>query len=163
VVDVTARRGRGLSGVNLYISCEMPLTVRVPRQLRILALALVAAGCHSSDATGIVDDSLPPGIQSGTVSVTPTNDGLSVVNLTPRPIYFLALNAEYLALIDWIPCFGGTGCPTVAQGQQRVIPWSSVVGYSASTRQFTLIWWHGLVLPDGTARMDGGGNVTVTR
>ena len=76
----------------------------------------------------------------------------------------MAVNAELLALLDWVPCFGGPGCPALAAGQQRVIPWSTVYGYtSTSTKQYMVFWWHGLVLPDGTVRTDGGGNVTVTR
>jgi hypothetical protein len=142
----------------------MPLTIRLPRVVRILALAVVAAGCRSSDVTEISGESLAPGTHAGSVSVTPTSDGLVVVNQTERPIYLMAVNAELLALLDWAPCFGGTGCPALPAGQQRLIPWSSVFGYtSASTKQYTVIWWHGLVLPDGTVRADGGGNVTVTR
>jgi hypothetical protein len=141
----------------------MPLTARLPGQLLILTLFIGAAGCHASDLTEVSYDATTPGIQSGYVSVTPTSDGLVVVNQTERPIYFVAINAEMLALWDWAPCTGGSGCPALAQGQQRLLPWSSVLGYDPSTKQFSLSWWHVTVMSDGSARADAVHTVSVTR
>jgi hypothetical protein len=141
----------------------MPLTARLPGQLLVLALSIGVPGCHPSDLTEISYETPVPGIQAGYVSVTPTSDGLVVFNQTERPIYFVAINAEMLALWDWAPCTAGAGCPALAQGQQRLLPWSSVMGYDPSTKQFSLSWWHVVVLPDGTARADEVHTVSVTR
>jgi hypothetical protein len=84
----------------------MLLTGRLRRQMLVLALSIGVAACHASDLTEISYETPAPGIQGGYVSVTPTNDGLVVVNQTERPIYFVAINAEMLALWDWAPCTG---------------------------------------------------------
>lgn len=166
-MDVTARPRRGLSGVNPYISCVMPLTLRLPRPFWIVALALCAAGCHPSDITAtdaiISNEPTEPGIQAGFVSVTPTSDGIVVVNQTSRPIYVFAVNAETLALLDWAPCTGGPSCPALAQGEQRVIPWVSVYGYAPNAKQYSVMWWHAVVMPDGTTRPSIVQGVLVTR
>ena len=141
----------------------MPLSVPAPRPLRILALALLAAGCHSSDLTELSYETPAPGIQAGYVAVTPTGDGLVVVNQTERPIYLMAASRDILALLDWLACTGGDRCPALAPGQQRVIPWSLVVGFTPDTKQYTVFWWHVLVLRDGTRRADDVYNVSVTR
>lgn len=142
----------------------MPLTARLPRQLWILAFALAAAGCHSSDLTEISYETGPNGTQAGYVRITPTATGLTVANQTERPIYLMAVNAELLALLDWVPCTAtGPTCSSLAAGEQREIPWASVLGYSANTKQYTVYWWHSLVMPDGTLRPEEVHNVTVTR
>jgi hypothetical protein len=135
----------------------MPTTLVLPRQIRILALALCVAGCRASDATGIIVE------PNEFVRVTATSDGLTVVNQTGAPIFLFAVNAETLALLDWAPCTGGPSCPPLARGAQRMIPWSSVYSYSPSARQFTVFWWHGFALADGAVRADPVQSVTVTR
>jgi hypothetical protein len=143
----------------------MSRTSRTLRPFLLLALALAAAACGADAATTqvISDDTGAPGIQAGYVRVASTATGLVVDNQTERPIYFMAVNAEVLALLDWAPCTGGASCPSLVQGAKREIPWASVVFYQQSAKQFTVYWWNVTVQPDGTARADNVHNVTTTR
>jgi hypothetical protein len=162
---VTARPARRLSDVNLYIFCTMSLAGRAVHPVLLITLALATSSCGAADGvTKVVSyEAGAPGIQAGYVGVTATASGLTVVNQTARPIYLMAANAETLALLDWLPCTGGAQCPALAQGQKREIPWASVVGYTASAKQYTLFWWNVTVQPDGTARAQNVHNVPITR
>ncbi len=143
----------------------MSLTSRLLRPFLLVAMALAPAGCGAgADLTQVISyETGAPGIQAGYVGITATAAGLKVVNQTERPIYLMAINAETLALIDLALCTGGTNCPSLAQGQQREIPWSSVLFYAENAKQFTVLWWNVTVQPDGSARANNLHNVAVTR
>jgi hypothetical protein len=146
----------------------MSLTTRLSRSFLSLALTLAASGCAASEAlTERAEvksyETGSQGIQAGYVGVTPTASGLRIVNQTERPVYLMAVNAETLALMYWAPCTGGEDCPALAQGEQREIPWASVTGYTAATKQFTVMWWNVLYPPSGTPQVENMHNVTITR
>jgi hypothetical protein len=143
----------------------MTLPAQLLRPVLTLALAIFAFGCGAAEPTGtaISYESGPNGIQAGYVRVTPTANGLTVVNQTERPIYLFAANAESLALLDWIPCTGGPACQALAQGASRDLPWSAVALYEPNVKQYTVYWWNVTVQSNGTARADNMHNLTVTR
>ncbi|MEO8336132.1 MAG: hypothetical protein ABI664_14230 [bacterium] len=141
----------------------MSRTAFASRTFLLLALA-VALGCAADGPTEVLSyETGAPGIQAGYVGVTPTAAGLTIENQTERPIHLFAVNAETLALLDWIPCTGGEKCPALAPGARRDIPWADVFAYSANVKQYTVYWWNVTVQPDGSARADNLHNVTVSR
>ena len=170
---MTARLAYRFSDVNPYIHKAMSRLALMPRPFLVVALALGLAGCGAaesvtpefgSDYCGLSSVCAPAsGISAGYVSVTPTVAGLTIINQTDRPIYTFAVNAETLALLDWVPCTGGANCPALAQGARRDVPWADVYWYAANTKQYSVYWWNVTVQPDGTARADNMHNVTVTR
>lgn len=146
----------------------MSRTSGLSRSFLSLALTLAASACAASEVLTEVSEvksyeTGTQGIKAGYVGVTPTASGLRIVNQTERAVYLMAVNAETLALLDWVPCTGGDNCPALAQGQQREIPWASVMGHSASTKQFTVMWWNVFYPPGGGPRAENLHSVTVTR
>jgi hypothetical protein len=127
---------------------------RIKLALAALALCLTSA-CSADSLTEASYESGPNGIQAGYVAFSATADGILVSNQTSRPIYLIAMERSLVPLLDWIPCT--SGCPSQAPGEQRLVPWNSVVGASTDRREYQVYWWHAVSQPDGSLR---AGNVT---
>ena len=122
----------------------------------LLALALPAAGC--ADPLGpLIEQSLD------VLPVTPTADGLVVVNRSSRDIYVLAIERGTTALVDWIPCVTLPSCVPQTAGTTRLLPWSRVLGFAPDRREYVVYWWGAVTGPDGTMIPDKVNNVVVTR
>lgn len=137
--------------------------MRLTSIIRKAALALVVAataGCETVDPFGPLEVS---GIQAGTLSVAAATNGLTVTNQTERPVYLVAFEADLATLIDWIPCTGGSGCIPLAQGERRVVAWSSIAGYAPAKAHYIVYWWNTEVGPDGQPRATNIKTVTVSR
>lgn len=144
------------------LSSGMPLTLSLRH--RILSLLVAVAGCEAASATAVSYEPATPGVlQAGYVAVTPTAEGLAVMNQTERPVYLFAIEQETDTRADWLPCTGGPGCPALAQGERRVIAWSSVSGYAPEKRSYVLSWWHVEAKPDGSLRVGAIQRLIVTR
>jgi hypothetical protein len=130
------------------------------RPLLALTLAIGAPGCGVSDSA---IDAVSPGIVAGGLSIAPMTDGFSVRNQTERPVYLFSLERNMAALVDWIPCTGGTGCEVLVQGEIRTIPWSAVFGADASRSEYLVYWWNVEMGSDGRARAVNMQNTVVRR
>lgn len=72
-----------------------------------------------------------------------TSDGSAMMLENPNDwaIFYLAINPNWLALIDIGPCTDPAICPHVdAHGTARV-PYSSIGGYEAGLKSVTLYQW----------------------
>ena len=135
---------------------------RLHLTLATLCLAFAAA-CGSDSLTQVSYENGPNGIQAGFVSFSATSAGILVTNQTERPIFVLAMERGMTALADWIPCVSGPGCTSQAPGEQRVIPWSSILGYAADRHEYAVYWWHAVSQPDGSVRAGTITSAVVTR
>ena len=135
---------------------------RIRLALAALALCLTSA-CSADSLTEVSYESGPNGIQAGYVALTATADGILVTNQTSRPIHLIAMERSLSALLDWIPCTSGAGCTAQAPGEQRLVPWSSVIGASQERREYLVYWWHAVAQPDGSVRAGTITNALVTR
>lgn len=95
----------------------------------MLGSALAALACTSSTAP------------NGTVTARATSVGILATNRTTRPVFFVAVERNGLALYDFAPCTDASRCDTIAPGARRTIGWSDVALYSPSAREFVLLWW----------------------
>ena len=128
-----------------------------------LALCLALVACSAASPTEISYETGPSGVRGGYISVTATADGLTVSNVTERPVYLIAIEQETETRTDWIPCTGGSGCLPLDQGERRVIAWSSVLGYAPERKSYVVSWWHSVRNADGTLRVDVIQRLLVTR
>ncbi len=127
-----------------------------------LCLATTAA-CGSDSLTQVSYENGPNGIQAGFVSFSATSAGILVTNQTERPIHVLAMERGMTALADWVPCVSGPSCPSQAPGEQRVIPWSAILGASPDRHEYSVYWWHAVAQPDGSVRAGTITSAVVTR
>jgi hypothetical protein len=72
------------------------------------------------------------------VAVEPRTDGVLVTNRTAQPITYLAFDSGYLASANMAPCYDR--CPIIGAGDQTLIPWSGVLGYTSTLRSYQLSW-----------------------
>jgi hypothetical protein len=72
------------------------------------------------------------------VAAEPRTEGVLVTNRTAQPITYLAYDSDFLARADIAPCYDR--CPTIGAGDQALIPWISVLGYSSTLRSYQLSW-----------------------
>ena len=134
----------------------------IPKLGLALILALSAA-CSADSVTQVSYESGPVGIQAGYVAFSATGDGILVNNQTSRPIHLIAMERGMSALADWVPCTSGSTCPSQAPGEQRVIPWSAVLGATSDKKEYVVYWWHAVAQPDGSVRAGTITSAIVTR
>ena len=72
------------------------------------------------------------------VVAEPRTDGVLVTNRTAQSITYLAFDPNFLASANIVPCYDR--CPIVGAGDQTLIPWSSVLGYTSTLRSYQLNW-----------------------
>ncbi|MEP6990266.1 MAG: hypothetical protein ABJA80_04985 [bacterium] len=128
------------------------------RSLLPLLLTLVSslAGASCRAATIVVS-------RDGAIAVTPTAEGLSVVNHSAQPIYLMVIERETTTLADWIPCRGGPTCISQAPGAARLVPWNTVLGYAPNRPEYVVYWWSSAALPDGSLLPGPVERLSVTR
>ena len=138
----------------------------MPTPVRSLATAFLlclAGACGADRATVVSYESTPGGIQAGYLAVSTRSEGILATNQTDGPVHLIAIERGTTALADWIPCTAGPGCEALPPGQQRLIPWSSVLGAAADRHEYVVYWWHAVAQPDGTMRAGTVTSISVTR
>jgi hypothetical protein len=109
------------------------------RQLRatVAAVALVLASC-----SGTTDP-----LESATVAVTSQPGALELTNLSSARTFYFIYERGAAARIIWAPCVDVARCPSLAPGEQVVIPNTTIGGYEPGKHE-AIVWsWHGPPLP----------------
>ena len=101
------------------------------RRLRLLVPLLAALACSSATEP------------AGPVTAAATVTGILVRNGTTRPIFYVAAEQGTLALLDLAQCTDATRCPTIAPGEEKLLPWNQVIGYAPNLDTYVLFWWQG--------------------
>jgi hypothetical protein len=109
--------------------------------MRLLGLATFASLAACSSGTGPARD--------GPVTVVTQLTALVIGNSGSEPIYTFALARDASVVVDWIPCTDPSRCVGIARGAERVVPYSTIYGYSRATREINVYWWH--LVPSGNA------------
>ncbi len=120
-------------------------------------LAAAAASACSDAATPPTDTSSPdanPGIVAGTLDVTAVRPTITLRNSTEFVVGYLVVDKNQMVVALYPPC--GQQCPTLVQGAQVGIPYSSVSGYTAESREATVMWWTYTREADGSLKATGG-------
>ncbi len=91
------------------------------------------------------------------------DEGLSVrsrppfLDLTSRatgPIFFTALEREFLETALWGPCLDPEICPRLDAGGRTTLAYEEIDGYVPGKTEAVVYWWRLLPNPDGTFRAD---------
>ena len=110
--------------------------------LRVLAMGVgmaVLAACRSSTAP-----------EPGVLRVSADLVGITLENPGQSPIFYLAVNSNSLALLDFALCNDpAQACPRVPPGGKVSIAYSAIVGYELGMTDVSVIHW--LLAP----RVDG--------
>src|SRR6478672_1935141 len=95
----------------------------------LIALAASLVGCRET-VSPVTDD----------ITVTPVAEGLEILNTTSEPIYSMELDSGTLALIYFEFC--SPRCPIQQPAERRLVPWSSILGYSKDRFEYLVLWAH---------------------
>jgi hypothetical protein len=106
---------------------------------RFLALAAILGVLSCADPVSPSSDILR-------INVLP--DALELVNLSPVPVYFFAVESETLARINWAPCTE-PACTNVGPGVKFVLPYVDMIGYGQGAEEAVVHHWH--LIPGSTA------------
>jgi hypothetical protein len=106
--------------------------------MRTLRVLVIAAGLTL--AIGACRSSTEPGVRA--LRITTDDIGLTLQNPNPWPVFYMAVNENSLALLDYALCEDPTsGCPRVLPGETVSLPYSKVSAYDGSTTQILVIQW----------------------
>ncbi|HEU0015008.1 MAG TPA: hypothetical protein VFQ45_15070 [Longimicrobium sp.] len=121
------------------------------RIFRILPLLLVLAGAGCARNTAGIDSSITAWADGGDIVVK---------NHTTRPVYYMAVDQELLAVMLWAPCDDPETCESIPAGGAVRIPRTEIGGVRAETRVVAVHAWH--LVPEGAGYavvMVGGAQV----
>ena len=138
--------------------------------ISLLALSVLAA-CVDPTRTAAEDRTPAPssgtgGIWAGFVRADASRDGITIANSTERPVGYFISERETLAVLNWRPCTpsaSGPACPTVIQGERKLVPWKDVVGARDERKQYVVFWWHLVAGRNGALQPDSMRTITVER
>ena len=115
------------------------------RLVRSLAPLVVVLGLSSGCRT--------PVDAGGAVTATIVGDSLRIHNGTSAAIFYLAVEAQTAALINWAPCVAPPECPSVRSESVATIPLTNVYGFDSTSEVALIYWWTRVrVLPFGWYR-----------
>jgi len=67
------------------------------------------------------------------------SDTLRLENVSDEAVFYLVIERQTAALIDWAPCVRSS-CPSLAPRAQTTVPYSTIGG-DAPGRTEAIVWW----------------------
>ena len=119
-------------------------------------LAAATTTACSNEATQPSDTVAPganPGIVAGSLDATAARPTITLHNSTEFIVGYMVVDKDQMVVALYPPC--GQQCPTLVQGAQVAIPYSSVSGYTAESREVNVMWWTYARQADGTLKATG--------
>ena len=120
------------------------------RAFAALGAAVLAAGCGDG-ALAVLD---------GPITASADGSALQLRNGSLLPVNYLVIDRGALALFDWAACAGPT-CPAIPPRGSVTVPYDQIAGYSTSTTEAVVYWWHSVPDGHGGYRADGIQGVVV--
>ena len=79
-------------------------------------------------------------VRSGEVEAGQTFLGIVLTNPDQEPLYYFAVEREFLARINWAPC-AGESCRAVEPESRKLIRYSSIAGWTDRSQEVVVHWW----------------------
>lgn len=133
----------------------MSPVLRLAGLLTTAFLAAAASACRNEAA--VVDVHTPPqasgGLLAGTLEATANRPTLLLRNTTEFVVGYMVVDKEQIVVAMYPPC--GAQCPKLAQGEQLMLPYGSISGYSAKSTEAIVMWWTYVRGADNTLQPNG--------
>lgn len=118
---------------------------------------LAAAGSACRNEATVVDVQTPPqtsgGLLAGTLEATANRPNLILRNTTEFVVGYMVVDKEQMVVALYPPC--GAQCPKLAQGEQLMLPYTSIGGYTAKSTEAVVMWWTYVRGADNTLQPSG--------
>jgi hypothetical protein len=99
-----------------------------------LAAVVLVVGCEAPSRP-------PTSVSDGVLTATARASALRLRNSSSQAVNYFVLASDAVPLVDWLPC-AGPACPAIPAGGSVSLPYSQIAGYSASTTEAIVWWWH---------------------
>jgi hypothetical protein len=91
----------------------------------------------------------PASVTQDQFTIQATGREVVLNNAAPRPTFYLIVERETAALIDFALCVGQPECRSVGSGSIVRVPYSEITGYHAGSQQAIVYWWRAVPGPSG--------------
>jgi hypothetical protein len=91
----------------------------------------------------------PTSVTEEAFSIRATGREVRLSNEAPKPTFYLIVERETAAVIDFMTCVQDPGCPNVASGTTVRVPYSEILGYRRGRREAIVFWWRSVLSPTG--------------
>lgn len=118
------------------------------------ALFLAACGGENSITTAPTQNTGNNGIVAGTLEAKAARPVLTLRNTTEFVVGYMVVDKDQLVVALYPPC--GQNCPTLVQGASASVNYGSISGYTAASREATVMWWKYVRRADGSLQPEGG-------
>lgn len=69
-----------------------------------------------------------------------------------QPTFYLVVERETAAVIDFATCIDQPQCRSVGPGSTVRVPYSEITGYHSGSKEAVVYWWRAVQGPDGSPR-----------
>lgn len=73
---------------------------------------------------------------------------LNLTNQTATAVYTFVIDRGAAAYTEWAPCRDPNACAGIKVGGTSALAYAQIVGYSSTSTEAIVYWWH--LVPDGT-------------
>jgi hypothetical protein len=91
----------------------------------------------------------PASVTQEEFSIHATGREVLLSNAAPQPTYYLVVERQTAALIDFALCVGDPGCRSVAPDSTVRVPYREITGYRPSSKEAVVYWWRAVPGPTG--------------
>ena len=118
-------------------------------------LAAAASACRNDAA--VVDVPNPPqnsgGLLAGTLETVAIRPHLKLRNTTEFVVGYMVVDKDQMVVALYPPC--GAQCPKLAQGEQLLLPYANIAGYTDRSTEAVVMWWTYIRGADNTLQPHG--------
>jgi hypothetical protein len=108
---------------------------------------------HSLSSLAVLTGALacgdPASITQDQFTIHATGREVLLNNAAPHPTFYLVVERETAALIDFALCIDQSQCRSVGPGSTVRVPYREITGYHAGGKEAVVYWWRAVPGPMG--------------
>lgn len=114
------------------------------RQVVRMGLALLGGSLACGDPAAVTQEQF---------TIQATGREVVLSNATAQPTFYLVVERQTAALIDFATCVQQPECQSVGAGSTVRVPYGEITGYRVGSKEAIVYWWRAVPSPTG-ARAD---------
>jgi len=91
----------------------------------------------------------PASITREQFTIQATGREVVLSNAAPQPTFYLVVERETAALVNFALCVGDPGCRSVAPDSTVRVPYGEITGYRPGSKEAVVYWWRAVPGPTG--------------
>lgn len=99
--------------------------------------------------TGLLACGDPASVTQDQLTIQATGREVVLSSTAAQPTFYLVVERETAALINFGMCINQPQCQSVAAGSTVRVPYSEITGYHAGSKEAIVYWWRAVRTPAG--------------